>query len=102
MGNPIDDFLAYADDVSLEKTAEPGRFAGLGIHGGNALAQGLGAGIGASLLAGGALAAQHIYNAATAKRDLIKLFTFFIHAQNTNVANMVMTTRIHATRDIQV
>src|SRR5690554_2506745 len=40
--------------------------------------------------------------AAAAKGDLIKLLAFFIHTKNTDVANMVMATGVHAARDIQI
>ncbi len=62
--NPLDEFL----DEYVPATKEAG-WKDVAAHGGNALAQGLGAGVGAAVLAGGTLAVQHLYDAATSKRD---------------------------------
>jgi len=63
MSNPLDEFL----DEYGEKTALDWR--GVGQHTGNALLGAMGVAAGTALVGSGALAVQHIYNAATAKRD---------------------------------
>jgi len=40
--------------------------------------------------------------AVAAQRDLIELFTFFIDTQYADMAYMVVTTGVHATRNIKV
>ena len=63
MSNPLDEFL----DEYGEKTALDWK--GIGQHTGNALLGAMGVAAGTALVGSGALAVQHIYNAATAKRD---------------------------------
>jgi hypothetical protein len=67
MSNPLDDFLGEYG----EKTAVDWDKAGKSIaeHGGNALVGAAAVGAGTAMLGGVGMAAQHIYNAATAKRD---------------------------------
>lgn len=63
MSNPLDDFLAaYGEKTAFD-------WGQAGAHGGNALVQGAGNAVGTAALAGLGSAAQHIYNAVTAKRD---------------------------------
>jgi hypothetical protein len=61
--NPIEEFLLVK--TALKAPRQAGMFGQIG----NFMAQGLGAGLGAAVLTGGALAVRNIYNAATAKKD---------------------------------
>ena len=40
--------------------------------------------------------------AIAAQGDLIKLGTFLVHTQNTNMTHVVMTTGIHTTGNVQI
>jgi hypothetical protein len=65
--NPVETFLAEKLAMFPTGAAQAGRQLSGQI--GGALVQGLGAGLGAAALTGGALAVQNIYNAATSKKD---------------------------------
>lgn len=67
--NPIEAFLSE----KIAAPSVPQLAANVGKPFGGALLQGLGAGVGATLLAGGAVAAQRIYDAATSKHDFRKM-----------------------------
>jgi len=67
--NPLDAFLDEFGGATKVANNPSSTWRSLGAAGGNALAQGLGAGVGAAMLAGGAMAVQHLYDAATSKRD---------------------------------
>lgn len=63
--NPVETFLA--EKIAMPPIGDYSRR--VGGQAGGALVQGLVAGAGTALIAAGASAAQHIYDAATAKRD---------------------------------
>ncbi|RMU71751.1 hypothetical protein ALP24_05638 [Pseudomonas syringae pv. aptata] len=48
------------------------------------------------------LAQARVTAGAAAKRDLIELFTFLVHAQHADMADMVVPAGVHAAGDIQV
>jgi hypothetical protein len=92
MSNPLDSFLT---EYGQSKTAaKPSALAAFGLQGGNAIVAGIGGGVGAALAGSGALAVQHIYDAATSKRDFRGMLSWNkdLHDEDQVVVNQAFRT----------
>lgn len=90
--NPVEEFL---EEVGEEKQAFLGAMKGFGQAMQSGMQSGLGMAAGTAVLAGGAVAASKLYDAATKKRDFNKMMEYNPHLQEAHAQDPKMFNQMY-------